>query len=268
MQFNRKTIEDLEIYDAVVDVRCYELTALFLCSLFVPKCGPLGHMVRPCRSLCQETMRRCGFFLELRRARLRAAKPVCPTGFQCDVKRCIPHDWRCDGHVDCADRSDELNCRVCKRSGDVHCGNNRCISQAHMCDGRVDCPLGQDERNCLRLSEMNGDVGRGELQVYRAVNQSWYPACLSSIDDTTALKLCSMLGYSSVNTSEVAVAARARGRAPLPLQGAAQSYRAFQRSEGGLLRELRECRHDASRVHLVCDNYGGAWEKEMNETSI
>ncbi|RVE40934.1 hypothetical protein evm_014416 [Chilo suppressalis] len=168
---------DLEIYDAVVDVRCYELTALFLCSLFVPKCGPLGHMVRPCRSLCQETMRRCGFFLEVfglsmpdylqceifpestdtdvclgnrevKEARLRAAKPVCPTGFQCDVKRCIPHDWRCDGHVDCADRSDELNCRVCKRSGDVHCGNQRCISQAHMCDGRVDCPWGQDERNC------------------------------------------------------------------------------------------------------------------------
>ncbi|GBP82713.1 hypothetical protein EVAR_84906_1 [Eumeta japonica] len=42
-----KTGQDLEIYDAVVDVRCYELTALFLCSLFVPKCGPLGHMVRP-----------------------------------------------------------------------------------------------------------------------------------------------------------------------------------------------------------------------------
>lgn len=83
---------------------------------------------------------------------------VCPTGFQCDVKRCIPHDWRCDGHVDCADRSDELNCRVCKRSGDVHCGNQRCISQAHMCDGRQDCPWGQDERNCcecfLFLSEV------------------------------------------------------------------------------------------------------------------
>ncbi|KAL0850703.1 hypothetical protein ABMA28_006648 [Loxostege sticticalis] len=221
----RDAQQDLEIYDAVVDVRCYELTALFLCSLFVPKCGPLGHMVRPCRSLCQETMRRCGFFLEVfglsmpdylqceifpestdtdvclgnkevKEARFRAAKPVCPTGFQCDVKRCIPHDWRCDGHVDCADRSDELNCRVCKRSGDVHCGNQRCISQAHMCDGRVDCPWGQDERNCLRLSEANGDVGRGELQVYRAVNQSWYPACLNTLDDNTALKLCSMLGYS------------------------------------------------------------------------
>lgn len=75
---------------------------------------------------------------------------VCPTGFQCDMNRCIPHDWRCDGHVDCADRSDELNCRVCKRSGDVHCGNQRCISQAHLCDGKIDCPWGQDERNCCK----------------------------------------------------------------------------------------------------------------------
>ncbi|VVC95266.1 unnamed protein product [Leptidea sinapis] len=54
----RDAQQDLEIYDAVVDVRCYELTALFLCSLFVPKCGPLGHMVRPCRSLCQECGKR------------------------------------------------------------------------------------------------------------------------------------------------------------------------------------------------------------------
>lgn len=43
---------DLEVYDAVVDVRCYELAALFLCSVFVPKCGPNGVVVRPCRNLC------------------------------------------------------------------------------------------------------------------------------------------------------------------------------------------------------------------------
>ncbi|XP_063375428.1 atrial natriuretic peptide-converting enzyme [Cydia amplana] len=283
----RDAQQDLEIYDAVVDVRCYELTALFLCSLFVPKCGPLGHMVRPCRSLCQETMRRCGFFLEVfglsmpdylqcdifpestdtdvclgnrevKEARFRAAKPVCPSGFQCDVKRCIPHDWRCDGHVDCLDRSDELNCRTCKKHGDVHCGNNHCISQSHMCDGHSDCPWGQDERNCLRLSEMNGDVGRGELQVFRAGNQSWFPACLSprTLDEGTATKLCSMLGYSHMNSSATVGGAGPRAvRMHGAFTGAARQYNSFLRSEGGLLRELRECGQDTAHVKLVCNQY-------------
>lgn len=89
--------QELEVYDAVVDVRCYELAALFLCSVFVPKCGSAGQVVRPCRSLCFgkieisesfrfhesmisfrfmnpcfcfiilniETKRRCGFFLDV-----------------------------------------------------------------------------------------------------------------------------------------------------------------------------------------------------------
>ncbi|KAJ8984533.1 hypothetical protein NQ317_011004 [Molorchus minor] len=57
--------QELEVYDAVVDVRCYDLASLFLCSLFVPKCGPNGVVVGPCRSLCYETKRRCGFFLDV-----------------------------------------------------------------------------------------------------------------------------------------------------------------------------------------------------------
>lgn len=44
--------QDLEMYDAVADVRCYELAALFLCTIFVPKCGPEGKLVRPCRGMC------------------------------------------------------------------------------------------------------------------------------------------------------------------------------------------------------------------------
>lgn len=48
----------------------------------------------------------------------------------------------------------------------------------------------------VRLSEANGDVGRGELLVYRAANQSWFPACLGALDNHTAANLCSKLGYS------------------------------------------------------------------------
>jgi atrial natriuretic peptide-converting enzyme len=33
---------ELETFDALVDVQCFELVPLFLCSLFVPKCGSSG----------------------------------------------------------------------------------------------------------------------------------------------------------------------------------------------------------------------------------
>lgn len=56
--------EDLEPYEAIVDVQCYELASLFLCTLFVPKCGAAG-LIPPCKSLCSETMRRCRFFFNV-----------------------------------------------------------------------------------------------------------------------------------------------------------------------------------------------------------
>lgn len=31
----------------------------------MPKCSSVGKPVAPCKILCQETMRRCGFFLEV-----------------------------------------------------------------------------------------------------------------------------------------------------------------------------------------------------------
>nr|XP_023018355.1 uncharacterized protein LOC111507297 [Leptinotarsa decemlineata] len=221
----RDAEQELEVYEAVVDVKCYDLAALFLCSLFVPKCGPSGGVVRPCRSLCLETKRRCGFFLdvfglalpeyldcelfpestnpnlcvghhEVKQAKLHEARPVCDFGFQCDVKRCIPKDWQCDGHVDCKDQSDELKCHKCG-PGMINCGADKCITQEHLCDGKVDCPWGQDERNCLRLSERNGDEGKGQLEVYRADREKWVPACVLHWDERTSAKtICSLLGYS------------------------------------------------------------------------
>ncbi|KYN29072.1 Atrial natriuretic peptide-converting enzyme [Trachymyrmex cornetzi] len=250
----REAQHELELYDAVVDVRCYELAALFLCSVFVPKCGSRGRVVRPCRSLCYQTKRRCGFFLkvfglslpdylecelfpenpssdecighhEVIEAARRAEKPVCTSGFQCDGTRCIPFDWRCDGHLDCSDHSDEIGCGNCNSStsssepvssafgqivlskgsstkstlstkSSLHCGERRCMSASHICDGVMDCPWGQDERYCLKLSHRNGDVGEGRLEVYHAEMGKFMPACVSHWEPTTSpQEVCAMLGY-------------------------------------------------------------------------
>lgn len=101
---------------------------------------------------------------------------VCTSGFQCDNNRCIPVDWLCDGHLDCADHSDEIGCGECgsiflpkfnnSNKGDkrkftlskntqtkatLHCGERRCMSASHICDGVMDCPWGQDERYCRKI---------------------------------------------------------------------------------------------------------------------
>lgn len=69
------------------------------------------------------------------------------SGFLCDKKRCIPNDWRCDGHVDCLDQTDESKCDTCGPDS-IYCGENKCMSSKHVCDGEINCPYGQDERNC------------------------------------------------------------------------------------------------------------------------
>lgn len=43
---------ELEQFDALVDVQCFELVPLYLCSLFVPKCSSIGKVrLRDCRWL-------------------------------------------------------------------------------------------------------------------------------------------------------------------------------------------------------------------------
>ncbi|KAF5283577.1 hypothetical protein FQA39_LY17279 [Lamprigera yunnana] len=275
---------ELEIYDAVVDVRCYELAALFLCSVFVPKCGNGGIVVRPCRSLCLEMKRRCGFFLdvfglalpeylkcylfpestdsevcvghyEVKEAKIRAQKPVCSAGFQCDFKRCIPKDWYCDGHVDCKDQTDESNCNLCKK-GMIHCGNNKCVGQDQMCDGKIDCPFAQDERNCLRLSERNGDTGSGQLEIFRPQLQKWTPACITHWDQSTSpTAICSLLGYSNSNASRLL-----KGK-DISVSRSVQETTAIWRMHQNkrpknILKEFNSCTGTTyPTVNLVCTNH-------------
>ncbi|KAK9758443.1 Fz domain [Popillia japonica] len=288
---------DLEVYDAVVDVRCYELAALFLCSVFVPKCGHSGVVVRPCRSLCAETKRRCDFFLdvfgltlpdylecelfpespnpqicvghhEVKEAKIRSLKPVCQSGFQCDVKRCIPTDWLCDGHIDCKDQTDELNCKMCGPDM-VHCGADKCMSQDCMCDGKVDCPLAQDERNCIRLSERNGDEGRGQLEVFRPDQQKWVPACITSWNSSSATAICAMLGYSNTNGSRLIKVTDTSVYSPV--EETTTIWRNYQNKKPkNLLKEFGSCRGKSySTVEITCTNYVcGRTRKSYAETRV
>lgn len=290
----------LELFDALVDVQCYELVPLYLCTLFVPKCGASGTPVPPCRSLCNETMRRCGFFFgvfglelpeyltckifgesedpeecigrkEMQEAKIRADHPQC-SGFLCDTDvrdpksgkpliKCIPTDWKCDGHVDCVDQSDESACGRCGNDT-IHCGDTRCMSRLHVCNGVVDCPWGQDERNCVRLSGQNGDMGRGILEVYKpSANNNdkgeWKPACVRNWDSKTSPTLiCSMLGYRSVNSSNMTM--RISNRTIMPRkQDASSVMRMIQRRQSNLLKEFTSCtsENDYPVVALTCTNY-------------
>ncbi|KFB51412.1 AGAP006631-PA-like protein [Anopheles sinensis] len=277
---------EIDLFEALVDVQCYELVPLFLCSLFVPKCGNSGATVPPCKSLCIETMRRCSFFFdvfglelpeylrcsifndavsdqeecvgmaEYKASIIRSRRPIACSGFLCDNnKRCIPDEWKCDGHVDCQDQTDEAHCDFCGDDA-IHCGQGKCMSQKQVCDGHKDCPYGQDERNCIRLSERNGDLGRGTLEVYKAELKQWAPACVRNWDPATSpTMICSMLGYSSVNSSRTTM--RGSNRTLVSKKDASAMWRINQKQNINLIKEFNSCDINSRYpvAELTCSNY-------------
>ncbi|XP_055917784.1 uncharacterized protein LOC129950036 isoform X2 [Eupeodes corollae] len=279
-----ETQVDLDAYDALVDVRCYELVSLFLCTLFVPKCGSTGSTVPPCRTLCTETMRRCGFFFDVfglnlpeylncnlfkdfnnsdecvglhqvRDVMIAARNPVC-SGFVCDQTRCIPNEYVCDGHLDCMDQMDESKCDRCE-AGSIYCGEEQCMSSKKICDGIIDCPYGQDERNCIRLSERNGDLGKGVLEVFRFSSHKWTPACVKNWDRSVSpTAVCSMLGYSSVNATSVVTQKTHR---PLltSVNVSTDIWKMYSKKRSNLMQEFSSCtpEEDFPIAELTCTNF-------------
>ncbi|XP_046809622.1 uncharacterized protein LOC111675906 [Lucilia cuprina] len=279
-----ETQVDMDAYEALVDVRCYELVSLFLCTLFVPKCGNTGATVPPCKSLCTETMRRCGFFFDVfglslpeylncklfkdfespddcvgfeqvQNVMIASANPKCD-GFLCDNNRCIPHEYVCDGNLDCMDQADENKCEICPKN-QLFCGNGKCVTNDHICNGVMDCPYGQDEKNCIRLSERNGDLGKGVLEVYRINNQEWTPACVKNWDRAVSPSaVCSMLGYSAVNATSVITKKTHR---PLltSVNVSTDIWKMYSKKKSNLMKEFSNCTKDEDYpiAELTCSNF-------------
>uniref|UniRef100_T1ITD1 Very low-density lipoprotein receptor n=1 Tax=Strigamia maritima TaxID=126957 RepID=T1ITD1_STRMM len=62
---------------------------------------------------------------------------------------CIPNAWRCDQQIDCADGSDEDNCKhMTCTAEEFTCLNDKCITTRWVCDGDDDCGDASDETTC------------------------------------------------------------------------------------------------------------------------
>ncbi|KAL4121979.1 hypothetical protein QTP88_014394 [Uroleucon formosanum] len=271
---------ELIALESVVNVRCYELTALYFCALLASKgCG--NRKLKPCQSLCKETIRSCGFFfdifeayhehrectqfpndnnnpntfcighrevLNVRKMKLRG---LCHEGFKCDKKRCIPLDWKCDGHFDCEDHTDELKCSQCPDQ--LFCGAGKCIAVEHICNGVSDCEWGQDERNCVRLSGEMGVRGEGMLELYSPNTTSWRPACIQSWDsDLSATIICNILGYKLSSKSMLG-----ENNKLLASVKYNQSEEYYDENKMTVYREIRYCPDSYlyPSISLLCTNF-------------
>ncbi|XP_036114146.1 membrane frizzled-related protein [Molossus molossus] len=59
MATQEEVVEVLRGYKSLASLPCYQNFRRLLCGLLVPQCTPLGSVLPPCRSVCQEAERQC-----------------------------------------------------------------------------------------------------------------------------------------------------------------------------------------------------------------
>lgn len=269
--------EALTRYDPLISVKCYVLLPLFLCSIYAPKCIGNGQTVPPCRSLCQETIRKCDFFLGVftlswpmnidcsslpespspeicigyqENYYVQRSIHDCTYGFRCDQTRCLPKTWICDGYLDCEDTTDEQNCDHCP-PGDYYCGKEVCLKNSSVCDGNKDCEDGRDERQCLRLNQSSNMESEGKLEIYSRESNSWLPVCGTDWDSSDmSYKACNILGYKDVNETRI------RDENEVAFKRISlKSSEDKKQMKSIFIKSKKKCDGDNVTVYLKCQNY-------------
>ena len=116
----------------------YEKCAQFFNTACFPRNKAcIFYPVSEARSFCQddENLRYCKDF-------------ECPGLFKCKNSFCLPVRLICDGHIDCENGEDELDCNTRRHClGNLWC-DGICVGKEEICDGIQNCPNGDDEHMC------------------------------------------------------------------------------------------------------------------------
>lgn len=110
----------------------------------------------------------------------------------------------------------------------------------------------------VRLSDRYGDIGKGTLEVYKPDVKLWVPACINDNWDhsTSPSTVCTMLGYSSVNSSRLIMRDT---KQPMSYnKDTPAMWRMYQKRHLNLLKEFNSCPVNGNyqTVDLTCTNYG------------